>query len=174
MCVMTAAVAWFDARCRHPILAALALCLAAPLLAQSDGRDLSVAVLTYDAAPNGRVAPAAAVLVPVATLAGGTWHVEPEDDADTQRRLYDTYGRVPAVWMPIGRELPRAWRGWLSDGRVAPFEIRGPLRSRELFANHGVDTILRPPRPGPDDHARDVVGVAVSGEAAVRLFVEEQ
>jgi len=156
-------------------VAVIALCTVVPLLAQSGGRDLWLGVLTYDSAPDGSVVSgAAAVLVPVATLAGGTWHGEPEADADTQRRLHDTYGRVPPLWMPIGRELPRAWRGWLTGGRVAPFEIRGPLRARELFAAHGVDTSLRPPRPGPDDHGRDVVGVAVSGELGVRLFVEEQ
>ncbi len=153
----------------RPALAVLiAATLLTPLLAQSRNRNLWVGVLTSHSRENGKVVPdIGAEFEPVGALVDGNWHFEPENDALASTRLHRTFGRIPAQWLPLGRELPRRWRGWLTDGRVEPFELSGPFRMQGVFDTYRIATSIRVPRRKLNE---TVAGIAVSGDLAVYPF----
>ncbi len=153
--------------------AVMTLCASVSLLAQPGAGDLWVGVLVFDTGTGGNATPDAdAEFQPVGALVDGAWHFEPENDAEAAVRLYRTFGRVPAQWLPLGRELPRVWRGWLTDGRVARFELSGPFRLRGWSDTYRVAARIRSPRITADRGVTDstVAGIAVSGNARVYPF----
>lgn len=153
--------------------ALVGVCASASLLAQPGAGDLWVGVLVFHASTGGNVAPDAdAEFEPVGALVDGAWHFEAENDAQAAVRLHRTYGRVPAQWLPLGRALPRVWRGWLTDGRAERFELSGPFRLREASDTYRVAARIRPARMAVDRGFADgtVAGIAVSGNARVYPF----
>lgn len=150
------------------------LCASVALTAQRIAGDLWVGVLVLDVGPDGHVAAESGTeFQPVGALVDGAWHFEVVEDTDAIVRLHQTYGQVPARWLPLGRALPSRWRGWLTDGRVERFEIAGPFRLRERSDDYRIAARLRSPRVATNRYFSDgsVAGIAVSGDAQVYPFL---
>lgn len=153
------------------VLTLLLLVAAVPLLGQPRSRELWIGALVFENEPtgmprsDGRVA-----LQPVASLVDGRWHAAPNHDPELDARLRAAAGRVPAVWLPLGRRVPEVWRSWLMSGPTLPVRVSGPLTPRPIFDALMVDTDLR--LSGQNDRwSGEVAGVAVAGDVTVRPFL---
>lgn len=153
----------------RPLLATVLVCASVCLCAQPASRDLWVGVLTYHGSPDGPVAShVGGEFEPVGALVDGVWHFEREDDPDHDG-LRASYGRTPPQWLPVGRDLPRTWRAWLTDGRTTTFALTGPFRPAGVWDTARIAVAITLPARSWVG-SEDVAGVAVAGDVHVQPF----
>lgn len=153
-------------------LTAVLLCASVALCAQPASRNLWVGVLTYHGTSNGEASSnIVGEFEPVGALVDAVWHFEREGDPDLVR-LADSYGRTPPQWLPLGRDLPRTWRAWLTDGRTTTFALTGPFKPVGVWDTARIAVAITMPartRTGTED----VAGVAVAGDVRVQPFADD-